>query len=168
MIAEMGLAALWLAATLALLQAVAGFMSWRENGSALTVLIKPVAVAQGALCLISFAALLYLFYVTDLSVLLVASNSHVDKPMIFKIAGTWGNHEGSMLLWVTILSLPPSETITCRPRLGALMTSRPVPPTIVARLPAQPGLASTDGTKPTRLRTSEVPRLAAISIGFFG
>ena len=104
MIAELGLAALWLAATLALLQAVAGFMSWRENGGALTALIKPVAVAQGALCLISFGALLWLFYVTDLSVLLVASNSHVDKPLIFKIAGTWGNHEGSMLLWVTTLT----------------------------------------------------------------
>ncbi len=105
MIAELGLAALWLAATLALLQAVAGWSSWKENGGAMTALIKPVAVAQGLLCLIAFAALLRLFYVTDLSVLLVASNSHIDKPMIFKIAGAWGNHEGSMLLWVTILSL---------------------------------------------------------------
>jgi cytochrome c-type biogenesis protein CcmF len=105
MIAELGLAALWLAAALALLQTVAGFLSWRENGSALTAVIKPVAVMQGILCLVAFGALLYLFYVTDLSVLLVASNSHVDKPLIFKIAGTWGNHEGSMLLWVTILSL---------------------------------------------------------------
>ena len=105
MIAELGLAALWLAATLALLQVVAGWSSWTGKGEALASLIKPVAVVQGLLCLISFAALMWLFYVTDLSVLLVASNSHVDKPMIFKLAGTWGNHEGSMLLWVTILTL---------------------------------------------------------------
>jgi cytochrome c-type biogenesis protein CcmF len=105
MIAELGLAALWLAATLALLQAVAGWSSWREEGSALNSLIKPVAVVQGVLCLVAFFSLMWLFYITDLSVLLVASNSHVDKPTIFKIAGTWGNHEGSMLLWVAILTL---------------------------------------------------------------
>ena len=133
MIAELGLAALWLAATLALLQAVAGFMSWRENGGALTALIKPVAIAQGLLCLTSFAALLYLFYVTDLSVLLVASNSHVDKPMIFKIAGTWGNHEGSMLLWLTILSLSGAAIALFEKRLDR--------PTLWASLFAQALLA---------------------------
>lgn len=105
MIAELGLAALWLAATLALLQMVSGWASWTGSRVALATLIKPVAVAQGLLCLVSFAALMWLFYVTDLSVLLVASNSHVDKPMIFKLAGTWGNHEGSMLLWVTVLTM---------------------------------------------------------------
>ena len=133
MIAELGLAALWLASTLGLLQAVAGFLSWRENGSGLTALIKPVAVAQGALCLISFGALLWLFYVTDLSVLLVASNSHVDKPLIFKIAGTWGNHEGSMLLWVTILSLSGAAIALFEKRLDR--------PTLWASLFAQALLA---------------------------
>jgi cytochrome c-type biogenesis protein CcmF len=133
MIAELGLAALWLAATLALLQAVAGFMSWREGGSVLTVLIKPVAVAQGALCLVAFGALMYLFYVTDLSVLLVASNSHVDKPLIFKIAGTWGNHEGSMLLWVTILALSGAAIALFEKRLDR--------PTLWASLFAQALLA---------------------------
>ncbi len=105
MIAELGLAALWLAATLALLQVAAGYSGWRGSGEALAALVRPVAVTQGLLCLIAFASLIYLFATTDLSVLLVASNSHVDKPMIFKIAGAWGNHEGSMLLWVTVLTL---------------------------------------------------------------
>lgn len=105
MIAEAGLIALWLAAALALLQSVGGVVSLAGKGDLLSHLTKPVAVAQGFLCLISFAALMWLFYTTDLSVLLVASNSHVDKPVIFKLAGTWGNHEGSMLLWVTVLSL---------------------------------------------------------------
>lgn len=104
MIAETGLAALWLAAAMALLQLVGGLTLLRGEGK-LTPLIKPAALVQGALCVVSFASLMWLFYVTDLSVLLVASNSHIDKPLIFKLAGTWGNHEGSMLLWVSVLSL---------------------------------------------------------------
>lgn len=105
MIAELGLAALWLAAAFAVLQAFAGIGHWRGLSPALASLTKPVAVVQGALCLLSFGCLVWLFAITDLSVLLVATNSHVDKPMIFKLAGTWGNHEGSMLLWVSVLSL---------------------------------------------------------------
>src|SRR3546814_13181910 len=46
-----------------------------------------------------------LFVHSDMSVKLVAMNSHSMKPMLYKIAGTWGNHEGSMLLWVTIMGL---------------------------------------------------------------
>ena len=105
MIAEFGLAALWLAAAFALLQAFAGIGHWRGFSPALASLTRPVAVVQGLLCLIAFGCLIWLFAITDLSVLLVASNSHIDKPMIFKLAGAWGNHEGSMLLWVTVLSL---------------------------------------------------------------
>eukprot|EP01035_Chromulina_nebulosa_P037545 gene37545-50683_t len=89
---------------MALLQLVGGLTLLRGEGK-LTPLIKPAALVQGALCVVSFASLMWLFYVTDLSVLLVASNSHIDKPLIFKLAGTWGNHEGSMLLWVSVLSL---------------------------------------------------------------
>ncbi|MEP7350157.1 MAG: heme lyase CcmF/NrfE family subunit [Sphingorhabdus sp.] len=105
MIAEAGLAALWLAAAMALLQMVGGFAQLNARGSELAALVKPAAVVQGALCAFAFGALMWLFWTTDLSVLLVASNSHIDKPAIFKLAATWGNHEGSMLLWVTVLSL---------------------------------------------------------------
>ncbi len=105
MIAETGLVALWLAASFALLQTFAGIGHWRGISPALASLTRPVAVVQGLLCLIAFGCLVWLFAITDLSVLLVASNSHIEKPMIFKLAGTWGNHEGSMLLWVTVLSL---------------------------------------------------------------
>lgn len=105
MIAEAGLAALWLAASMALLQFIAGLTLLRAGTGLLVPLIKPAAYVQGALCTFAFFALMWLFYVTDLSVLLVANNSHIDKPLIFKLAGTWGNHEGSMLLWVTILSV---------------------------------------------------------------
>ncbi len=105
MMAELGLAALWLAAALGVMQALCGYTGWRAADNPLAQLLRPVAVAQGILCLLSFAALMWCFWVTDLSVLLVASNSHIDKPALFKLAGTWGNHEGSMLLWVTILAL---------------------------------------------------------------
>jgi len=105
MIAEAGLAAIWLAASMALLQLIGGLTLLRAGAGQLVPLIKPAAYVQGVLCTFAFFALMWLFYVTDLSVLLVANNSHIDKPVIFKLAGTWGNHEGSMLLWVTILSV---------------------------------------------------------------
>ena len=106
MIAELGLAALWLAAALAALQMIAGFMAVRDEGaSELAKLIRPAAIVQGALVAFSFAMLVWLFAMTDLSVKLVASNSHSMKPMIFKLSGTWGNHEGSMLLWVMVMGL---------------------------------------------------------------
>ncbi len=105
MIAELGLAALWLAAALAALQLFAGAMSLREGELGLAALVRPAAVIQALLCALAFGALLLLFIRTDLSVALVAKNSHSAKPFIFKLAGTWGNHEGSMLLWVSVMAL---------------------------------------------------------------
>ncbi|MBL0022272.1 MAG: heme lyase CcmF/NrfE family subunit [Sphingomonadales bacterium] len=133
MIAELGLAALWLAASLALLQMLAGWAGWRQASEPLAALLRPVAIAQGLLCLLSFGALIWLFYITDLSVLLVAANSHVDKPMIFKIAATWGNREGSMLLWVTVLALSSAAI--------ALFERRLDKPTLSAAMMAQAALS---------------------------
>jgi cytochrome c-type biogenesis protein CcmF len=105
-IAELGLAALWLAAALAALQLIAGFLAARQNDERgeLALLVRPAAIVQGLVCAFAFAMLIWLFARTDLSVKLVAMNSHSMKPMIFKLAGAWGNHEGSMLLWVTVMS----------------------------------------------------------------
>ena len=105
MTAELGLAALWLAAALALLQLIAGALALTARGEALAGVVRPVAVVQGVLALIAFAALVRVFAVTDLSVKLVALTSHSMKPLVFKIAAAWGNHEGSMLLWVTVMGL---------------------------------------------------------------
>ena len=104
MIAEFGLAALWLAAALAALQLVAATLALRGS-DALAAVVRPAAVVQGVLAALAFAMLVWLFAVTDLSVLLVANNSHAAKPLIFKLAGAWGNHEGSMLLWVMVMAL---------------------------------------------------------------
>jgi cytochrome c-type biogenesis protein CcmF len=104
-LAELGLAILWLAAALAGLQLIAGSLSLTRDGGALAGIVRPVAIVQGVLVAAAFASLIMLFVQTDLSVKLVAENSHSAKPMIYKIAGTWGNHEGSMLLWVTVMGL---------------------------------------------------------------
>ena len=67
--------------------------------------VKNCARLQFSLVAISFLSLIYAYTISDFSVLNVVNNSHTAKPMIYKIAGAWGNHEGSMLLWVFILSL---------------------------------------------------------------
>jgi cytochrome c-type biogenesis protein CcmF len=123
MIAEAGLAALWLAASMALLQMLGGLAALSGKADALAAMVRPVAVAQGVLCFVSFACLLWLFWTTDLSVLLVASNSHIDKPAIFKLAATWGNHEGSMLLWVTVLAVAGAAIALLEKRLDTATLS---------------------------------------------
>ena len=105
MIAELGLAALWLAAALAGLQLIAGALALTPRGQGLSGIVRPVAIVQGLLAGVAFVALIVLFCQTDLSVKLVAMNSHSAKPLLYKFAGTWGNHEGSMLLWVTVMGL---------------------------------------------------------------
>ena len=118
MIAELGLAALWLAAALALLQLL---LALGVVGEASVKAARPLAMVQGALTLVAFAALIALFLRSDLSVALVAANSHSAKPWIYKFAGTWGNHEGSMLLWVTVLSLSGGALALFERRVGERM-----------------------------------------------
>ncbi len=107
MIAEAGLAALWLAAAMAILQLGVAWAGASASGDASLYLraTRGVALVQGGLVAIAFAMLLWVFARSDMSVLLVAENSHSMKPMLYKIAGAWGNHEGSMLLWVTVLAV---------------------------------------------------------------
>ncbi|QHL90861.1 heme lyase CcmF/NrfE family subunit [Sphingomonas changnyeongensis] len=125
MIAEAGLAALWLAAALALLQLVMGATAFAGRGDAARMVggavVGPAAVAQGLLTLLAFMLLVWLFTESDMSVRLVAANSHSAKPMLYKIAGTWGNHEGSMLLWVTILGVAGAAVALFERRVSARM-----------------------------------------------
>ena len=104
MTAEAGLAALWLAAGLAALQFLLMVLELRSSAQ-FGRAMRSIAVLQGVLTLIAFAMLLIVFARSDMSVKLVFENSSSAKPFIYKIAGTWGNHEGSMLLWVTILAM---------------------------------------------------------------
>jgi len=104
MIAETGLAALWLAAGLAAYQFVLMVLALRSD-IAVTRPMRGVAVIQGVLTLLAFGMLLLVFARSDMSVALVFENSNSAKPFIYKVAGAWGNHEGSMLMWVTILAI---------------------------------------------------------------
>jgi len=104
MIAEAGLAALWLGAALCALQLIAAALAVRGEAE-LAAMVRPVAVAQAALTAVAFALLIWLFVRVDLSVALVFENDHSEKPFLYRFAATWGNHEGSMLMWVTILGV---------------------------------------------------------------
>ncbi|MFZ1967553.1 MAG: heme lyase CcmF/NrfE family subunit [Bradyrhizobium sp.] len=105
MIAESGHYALVLAFGLALIQSTVPLLGARWHDLALMNVARSTAVAQLLFVAGSFAALVTLHVTSDFSVINVVENSHSMKPLIYKITGVWGNHEGSMLLWVSILAL---------------------------------------------------------------
>ncbi|MBX9797797.1 heme lyase CcmF/NrfE family subunit [Sphingomonas sp.] len=133
MIAEAGLAALWIAAALAALQLMLAALSVARGDPDVMRAVRSVAAVQGAIVLGALALLILLFVNTDLSVKLVVDNSHSAKPLIYKIAGAWGNHEGSMLLWVTILGVAGAAV--------ALLERRLEERTLVATLGSQAAIA---------------------------
>ncbi|MFP4536877.1 MAG: heme lyase CcmF/NrfE family subunit [Dichotomicrobium sp.] len=105
MITEIGHFALLLALGVAAVQTIAPAWGAQRGNAALMDTARPTAVAQFVLVLIAFGALTHAYVVSDFSVANVAANSHSAKPLIYKISGVWGNHEGSMVLWVLILAL---------------------------------------------------------------
>ena len=105
MIPELGQFALALALAAALVQSVLpmagaarGDALWMRSGAA-------TALLQAGLVAVAFGALIWSFVVSDFTVANVAANSHSLKPMVYKVAGAWGSHEGSLLLWVLMLAL---------------------------------------------------------------
>jgi cytochrome c-type biogenesis protein CcmF len=105
MIAELGHYALVLALALGLIQAIAPIVGARIYDTALMRLANSTAVMQFAFVALSFAALTVCYVNSDFSVANVFENSHSRMPLIYKMTSVWGNHEGSMLLWVLILAL---------------------------------------------------------------
>jgi cytochrome c-type biogenesis protein CcmF len=105
MIAEAGHYALVLALALALLQATVPIVGARRGDVALMRVATSTALAQMLFAGGAFAALVALHVTSDFSVANVYENSHSLKPLLYKVTGVWGNHEGSMLLWVLILAL---------------------------------------------------------------
>jgi len=105
MITEVGHFFLALAFSVAILQSILPLIGAQTNHYGLMAFARIAAVAQFLLLLGSFFALMHAFIMSDFTLRLVVLNSHSLKPMLYKISGTWGNHEGSMLLWVLILSL---------------------------------------------------------------
>ena len=105
MIAEAGHYALVLALGLALIQSTVPLLGARLGDHALMNVARSSALAQLLFVGASFTALTMLHVMSDFSVVNVFENSHSMKPLLYKITGVWGNHEGSMLLWVFILAL---------------------------------------------------------------
>jgi cytochrome c-type biogenesis protein CcmF len=104
MIVEIGHFALMLAFALSLVQFAVPLAGTRLGDERLVAVAGPSAVAGFALTAFSFAVLTLAYVVSDFSLVNVWENSHSAKPMLYKVTGVWGNHEGSMLLWVLILT----------------------------------------------------------------
>jgi cytochrome c-type biogenesis protein CcmF len=105
MIVELGHFALILALMVAVVQSTLPLWGAQRGDTRLMALAGPAAGLQLVLVGGAFAALTWAFVVSDFSLAVVVSNSHTLKPMLYKISGVWGNHEGSLLLWVLILAL---------------------------------------------------------------
>ena len=101
---ELGHFALILAFAIAAISAVGGF-ALRPGGERLALVLSQAAVLQFVLVAVAFAVLIQAFVSSDFSLALAVNNSHSLKPLLFKISGVWGNHEGSMVLWILILVL---------------------------------------------------------------
>jgi cytochrome c-type biogenesis protein CcmF len=105
MIDEIGHFALVLALCIAAVQIVVPLYGASRHDDALIAVARPAALAQFVFVTVAFLALMHAYAVSDFSLINVATNSSVEKPMLYKITGVWSNHEGSMLLWVFMLAL---------------------------------------------------------------
>ncbi len=131
MIAELGHFATILALAIAAVQGTLPLVGAQRNLPALSAIARPAAIVQFVLIAIAFLALTHAFVTSDFSVLNVWQNSHTDKPLLYKISGVWGNHEGSLLLWVLILAAFG---------LGVAVLGRNLPPNLRTRVIAIQGL----------------------------
>jgi cytochrome c-type biogenesis protein CcmF len=125
MIAEIGQFVLVLALILAAVQVVVPMIGAARGDATLMDFGSRMAVAQAGLLIIAFAALTHGFVVSDFSLAVVFQNSHSLKPMLYKVSGVWGNHEGSMLMWVLTLSIFSA---------AVALFGRNLPPTLKARV----------------------------------
>ncbi|HYG86313.1 MAG TPA: heme lyase CcmF/NrfE family subunit [Azospirillum sp.] len=133
MIPELGHYALVLTLFIALVQSTLPMAGAATGNAAWMGVARPAALAQMVMIGVAYAALTWAHVVSDFSVLNVVNNSHSLKPMLYKVSGVWGNHEGSMVLWVVMLAL-----------FGAAVAvfGRNLPPTLRARTLAVQGIIS--------------------------
>ncbi|HEY0438108.1 MAG TPA: heme lyase CcmF/NrfE family subunit, partial [Phenylobacterium sp.] len=125
MIPEIGLYALVLALVLATIQACIPLIGAARGDTRLMGVGRQAALGQFVFIATAFFVLMHAYVVSDFTVLNVAQNSHTAKPMLYKVAGVWGNHEGSLVLWVLILALFGA---------GVALFGRNLPDTLRARV----------------------------------
>ncbi len=128
---EFGHFALISAFVLSLIQSVVPLIGTARHNMQLMLVGPAAAISAAVACVIAFGALVTSFIRSDFSVALVANHSHSAKPLIYKISGSWGNHEGSLLLWILILVI-----------YGAVlaMSGRTMPALLKARILAVQGM----------------------------
>lgn len=131
---ELGHFALALALAVALIQSSVPLIGASRGNVAWMNVARQAAVLQFVLIAFAFGTLIHAYVTSDFSVVGVYQNSHSAKPLVYKISGVWGNHEGSLVLWVTILAV-----------FGALVAvlGRNLPPALRARALAVQGMIST-------------------------
>ena len=134
MIPELGHFALIIAFAIAIVQSVVPIIGAAKNDTALISMARPTALAQFLFVGISYAALTHAFIVHDFSVLYVSNHSNLVQPLMYRISGVWGSHEGSLLLWALILA---AWTI------AVAVYSRNLPEILMARVLAVMGMIST-------------------------
>jgi len=124
MLAELGHLSVIIAFMVAIVQSIIpmlgaakGYIGWMDAA-------RPSAIIQFLLILFAFIMLTISFVTSDFSVKLVASNSHSLKPLLYKISGVWGNHEGSMLLWILILAFYGALVAVFGNRLPIILKAR--------------------------------------------
>src|SRR6201985_1240710 len=125
MLGELGQLALCFALALSLVMAIAGLMGeGRDAPNAILARRVASASTMGMMVFVvlAFGTLVTAFGSSDFSIADVANNSHTLKPLVYKISGVWGNHEGSMLLWVLVLSLY-AGAVAAAQRGGERLTS---------------------------------------------
>jgi cytochrome c-type biogenesis protein CcmF len=134
MITELGHFALILALCVAIVQSVVPLVGASRGNLAWMAVGRNAALAQFALVALAMASLMHAYVTNDFSVINVVENSHTDKPLLYQITGVWGNHEGSMVLWVFMLGV-------CSAAM-ALFSSN-LPPDLRARVLAVQGMIAT-------------------------
>lgn len=124
MIAETGHYALWLALALALIQTCTGIWGASRQDGRLMQVTSRATLGQAALMLLAFGCLAWSFVHHDFSLKNVAHNSNLQLPLPYRIAATWGSHEGSMLLWAVMLAVWSAAVDRLGQTLGAVVRSR--------------------------------------------
>ena len=148
---EFGHFALISAFGLSLIQSVVPLIGTTRHNMQLMLVGPAAAISAAVACVIAFGALVTSFIRSDFSVALVANHSHSAKPLIYKISGTWGNHEGSLLLWILILVI-----------YGAVlaMSGRTMPVSLKARILAVQGMITSGFLAFSLLTSNPFTRLA--------
>jgi cytochrome c-type biogenesis protein CcmF len=134
MITELGHFALILALCVAVVQSVVPLVGAARGNLAWMAVGRNAALVQFALVALAMLSLMHAYITNDFSVINVVENSHTDKPLLYQITGVWGNHEGSMILWVLMLSV-------CSAAMA--LFSNNLPPDLRARVLAVQGMIAT-------------------------